>query len=349
MIDSLFIYTVDMLGYAMDNPAPTTIVLISGDRDFAYALSFLRLRRYRVILLTLPNAHISLTAQATVCLDWAVNDGLNASNTVEPAAATVQNKSSLLYAGNQNFPSADTQYTAQTAHIRQSANTENPFLIEQSMKVPRKDSIGKVPGNGFSLSPSVELSAAPRPSSANTSSGGSSKYLTPSVAPESYSSLTLSHTSTVSQSQGGFGHRVTSSTASDASEVTTNPSETSYPKESTGSSLLNTCNQQATIVVPTNNAAPLTAVNVVSHTIPKIFVVLVLYLQKLRGQGQYKPLRSQVAIVIAKGGETYRLAGVQKFSQYIAEAQKAGIVIVGGSEGTAWIALSPSWYLARDA
>ena len=54
----------------MDNSAPSTIILISGDRDFAYALSVLRLRRYRVILVTLPNAHATLTAQASVCFDW---------------------------------------------------------------------------------------------------------------------------------------------------------------------------------------------------------------------------------------------------------------------------------------
>ena len=63
--------SVDMLAYAMDNPAPSTIVLISGDRDFAYALSLLRLRRYRVVLITLPNAHQSLRAQASISFDWA--------------------------------------------------------------------------------------------------------------------------------------------------------------------------------------------------------------------------------------------------------------------------------------
>ncbi|CAA7265191.1 unnamed protein product [Cyclocybe aegerita] len=62
---------VDMLAHAIDNPPPsTTIILISGDRDFAYALSILSLRRYHVVLLTLANAHPSLTMQAAVCYDW---------------------------------------------------------------------------------------------------------------------------------------------------------------------------------------------------------------------------------------------------------------------------------------
>jgi NYN domain len=59
-----------MLAYAIDNAAPSTIVLISGDRDFAYALSILKFRRYRIVLITLPNAHQSLRAQASISYDW---------------------------------------------------------------------------------------------------------------------------------------------------------------------------------------------------------------------------------------------------------------------------------------
>ncbi|KAF7440739.1 hypothetical protein PC9H_001087 [Pleurotus ostreatus] len=63
---------VDMLAYAIDRPAPATIILISGDRDFAYAASVLRLRRYSVVVISLtnPGAHPSLKAQANICLDW---------------------------------------------------------------------------------------------------------------------------------------------------------------------------------------------------------------------------------------------------------------------------------------
>lgn len=59
-----------MLAYAIDTPAPSTIVLVTGDRDFAYGLSILNLRRYRTVLVTLPNAHTSLTFQASMCFDW---------------------------------------------------------------------------------------------------------------------------------------------------------------------------------------------------------------------------------------------------------------------------------------
>ncbi|OSD02824.1 hypothetical protein PYCCODRAFT_309673 [Trametes coccinea BRFM310] len=61
---------VDMLTYAIDNPAPATIILISGDRDFVYAVSVLRLRRYRVVVVAPFTAHDSLKSQATAVLDW---------------------------------------------------------------------------------------------------------------------------------------------------------------------------------------------------------------------------------------------------------------------------------------
>jgi len=51
-------------------------------------------------------------------------------------------------------------------------------------------------------------------------------------------------------------------------------------------------------------------------------------------------------VQIAKNGSTYKAAGVAKFSQYVALAEKQGIVEIGGSEGTAWIALKRDWYNA---
>lgn len=61
---------VDMLAFAIDNEAPATIVLISGDRDFAYAVSMLRLRRYCVVIIAPSTIHDSLKLQASVLIDW---------------------------------------------------------------------------------------------------------------------------------------------------------------------------------------------------------------------------------------------------------------------------------------
>ncbi|KAL0071590.1 hypothetical protein AAF712_001447 [Marasmius tenuissimus] len=66
---------VDMLTFAIDNERDgSTIVLISGDRDFAYPVSILRFRMCQVIVIspTLPGAHLSLRSQASTFLDWTV-------------------------------------------------------------------------------------------------------------------------------------------------------------------------------------------------------------------------------------------------------------------------------------
>lgn len=56
----------------MDNPAPATIILISGDGDFVPAVSLLRLRRYHVVIIapTQNNMHLSMKHQASEVYDW---------------------------------------------------------------------------------------------------------------------------------------------------------------------------------------------------------------------------------------------------------------------------------------
>ncbi|OJA16616.1 hypothetical protein AZE42_10976 [Rhizopogon vesiculosus] len=64
---------VDMLAFALDHhDSPATIILITGDRDCAYAMSTLRLRQYTVVLITPsgPNTPQSLQSQASVVIDW---------------------------------------------------------------------------------------------------------------------------------------------------------------------------------------------------------------------------------------------------------------------------------------
>ncbi|KIP06014.1 hypothetical protein PHLGIDRAFT_24802 [Phlebiopsis gigantea 11061_1 CR5-6] len=61
---------VDILAHAIDCPPPSTVLLISGDRDFSYAVSTMRLRGYRVVLLAPGAAHSSLRSQASVVYEW---------------------------------------------------------------------------------------------------------------------------------------------------------------------------------------------------------------------------------------------------------------------------------------
>jgi len=59
------------MAFINDNPPPATVILISGDRDFAYLLSTVRWRKHNVVLISNSFVtHESLTAQASVAYDW---------------------------------------------------------------------------------------------------------------------------------------------------------------------------------------------------------------------------------------------------------------------------------------
>lgn len=75
------------------------------------------------------------------------------------------------------------------------------------------------------------------------------------------------------------------------------------------------------------------------------FQSLVDVLDSARRMGQVRMLRSHLAIQLTKQNErVYRDAGVTKFKEFAALAKQQGIVELGGSEGSAWISLLPSWH-----
>ncbi|KAK3026919.1 hypothetical protein RJ639_040325 [Escallonia herrerae] len=61
---------VDMLFWAVDNPAPANYLLISGDRDFSNALHQLRMRRYNILLAQPLKASAALVAAAKSVWHW---------------------------------------------------------------------------------------------------------------------------------------------------------------------------------------------------------------------------------------------------------------------------------------
>ncbi|KZT29332.1 DUF537-domain-containing protein, partial [Neolentinus lepideus HHB14362 ss-1] len=60
---------VDMMAFALENQPPATVILITGDSDFAYLVSVLRFRLYRVVLIT-PRTLSTVKTLACVTLDW---------------------------------------------------------------------------------------------------------------------------------------------------------------------------------------------------------------------------------------------------------------------------------------
>ena len=86
-----------MMTYAVDNPPPETVILISGDRDFAYGVSILRLRQYHVVIVapSRNKTHISLTSQAAITLDWD-SEVLGKSLQVPTSGLTMDSRTGML-------------------------------------------------------------------------------------------------------------------------------------------------------------------------------------------------------------------------------------------------------------
>ncbi|KAL2935064.1 Meiosis regulator and mRNA stability factor 1 [Bienertia sinuspersici] len=86
---------VDMLLWAVDNPAPATYLLISGDRDFANALHQLRMRRYTILLAQPTKASVALVAAAKSVWLWTtlVDGGLPRTGNESPPPNNGNNNS----------------------------------------------------------------------------------------------------------------------------------------------------------------------------------------------------------------------------------------------------------------
>ena len=444
--------SVDMLAHAIDNPAPSTIVLISGDRDFAYALSILRLRRYHIVLITLSNAHQSLKAQASLCFNW-ISD---VSGTVDPTSVLHQPTSPLR--GKTSIPATHGRFHSDiknynlsrfpfeepydekpadsvelsnyiqdktkygdmylTSLKRDSSPDFSPPESEPSKRPPAASmasangpgSPGRIIYSPAHLNDSIETPLIMTETEAETShdsnssqslpsSGGNSPKLSPHGAiitsgfhtlrgSTSLPNLVLEHeiatnsiTEPVSWQQtqmifpaepdlrGGFSpspqqqsmYSTKSYSILDDSQVY-DPDLDSVPDSSPASPT------NVATSLPTSSFTPPSSLNRVTTTIPNTaqnskkkkkgkttnptppppvvpdkFKILVQCLKSHRSKGILRPLRTKIAVEIGCNGTTYRQAGVTKFRDYAAIAEKEGIISLGGWQGTAWISLLEPW------
>ncbi|XP_047322598.1 meiosis regulator and mRNA stability factor 1-like [Impatiens glandulifera] len=101
---------VDMLLWAVDNPAPANYLLISGDRDFSNALHQLRMRRYNIILAQPKNASAPLVAAARSVWLWTTlcDGGPPLSKDEANQIVKAQSNSSSVTDTPKNYPSDST-------------------------------------------------------------------------------------------------------------------------------------------------------------------------------------------------------------------------------------------------
>ena len=466
--------SVDMLAHAIDNPAPSTIVLISGDRDFAYPLSILRLRRYHIVLITLSNAHPSLKAQASLCFNWFSD----VSGTVQPTSPR-RGKTSIPPTNDRYHSDIKSynlsRFTFQEPYDEKSANSVE--FINHVQDNPKEGDICLTPRKcdfrpDFSP-PELEPSKR-QPATSMSSTNSRNEIESPArviYSPVASSSHALpnykietpliirtetSHDSNSSQTlpssdgntpkraphgdvvASGFhtlrgstslpnlvlGHEVASATTQPVSSqqtqilppepdlrgFSTSPSpqqqqqqnkysiksdrqlavnQTYDPDGNPNSSPahLNISPTNVATSLPTPSFTPPSSINHTTTTttamptvaaqspkkvkttnptpqpsplpppppppspppppppaaVPDKFKTLVEYLKTYRSKGNVRPLRTQIAVELSRDSTTYRQAGVTKFRDYAAMAEKEGIIELGGWQGTAWIALLEQW------
>ena len=446
-----------MLAHAIDNPAPSTIVLISGDRGFAYALSILRLRRYCIILITLSNAHPSLRAQASLCFNW-ISD---VSGTVDPTSVLHQHTSPRR--GKTSIPPTHNRILSDTKgynlsrspfqepydekpasssvefvnHLQDKAKYRDIFLtppkcdfrpaslppeLEPSKRQPADsmaltnlrngpESLARIIYSPFAssshayLNDSIEASLIMTGGTSNDSNSSqtlpSSGENTPKLAPQgnivasrhislrgstSLPNLVLEHEATYATEPVSFESAMQTEILPAEPDLRRFfPSPQQQSACSTKSYSLSTVNRifdpignpefspaHLNTYLPTNVTTPLPTsapsfrpplvndttlpttaqssvktTNPVQYTtppsVPDKFKILVQCLKSHRSKGILRPLRTHIAEEIACNGTTYRQAGVTKFREYAAMAEKEGIIALGSCQGTAWITLLESW------
>ncbi|KAJ7349496.1 NYN domain-containing protein, partial [Mycena albidolilacea] len=366
---------VDMLAYATDHPAPATLILISGDRDFAYAVSVLRLRRYEVVIISLPlpGAHISLKSQASMWLDWNL-EILGSSSSSEGRA---ESPTALRGAFNLQSPSARRTSYLPTPGTPYSRDPQLPPKNETAAAVSGHQSSASDSGESFSnvalpepkaipssIPASVPSSERPysspglreRPEAARFSAPAYSAAVSPVLKQDNIGAAMASATSTPlaqaadNDAEAMATPSVDETTNSDAplpGALSNEVPENSGPSLSSGLTpsleVSTNANIQAKPTPPSAPAPSSSAQNKkltpspapapstsAQKKIPPVYQTLVDALEKYRAQGTIRPLRSVIAVdIVKKDSKVFQRAGVKKFRQFSALAEKDKIVTLG--------------------
>jgi len=416
-----------MLAHAIDNAAPSTIVLISGDRDFAYALSILRFRRYRIVLITHSNAHQSLRAQASTSFDWV-------SEVLEPVGPTLSNQppsgssSPSSRRGKISSPPArDKFYSDPMGHNRhnppsslfqesyddKSANSvefmssfedETTCTEISSKHDAKRDSLPPYLERQLAAS-SMALNNGPKGparvvhspvASCHTYSNGPRNIQTPLGTVTACNSIFASRTTQaqlrllkalqesrlmetsyhldvlcedpplnhesppLSHQQGSPSPIDATQRPSSVDRMAVDDNHPDSPQSPPANVIAKGPAPTPPLIPPSSALSSSATVSPITQSssanrrqptsstaVPDKFKILIRCLKTQRSRGCLHPLLCNISPEIAQNGTTYRQAGVSTLGEYLVMAEKAGIVELGGSELTAWIALKAPWYNAR--
>lgn len=322
----------DLLAFAIDQPAPATIVLISGDRDFAYPLGILRNRGYEVVLIVPPIGAVPiLEASANVVMSWR-QDVLG----VERNAAG-KPYSSYSHQG----PSTPVKSGPQSTHPAPTASTADKTSFG-ARRLDRRPSIRtmEIFGSLISLLEQLRSEGQKKPLRSHVAArlvsidrnvftrAGATRWAEFAAVAEAANIVTLG-------SAGGPGTEWVA--LKDISLSTIKPSVDL-------NALPSTPNRGKSLVQPSSAPAKGVPVDL------RPFVPLIEICKELTAQGNAKPLCStvaaQIAILERKGKvDTYAMAKVSNWTEYIAAAERAGVARLAQTNhaGVYAVALHPKY------
>ncbi|SPO20212.1 uncharacterized protein UTRI_00605_B [Ustilago trichophora] len=344
----------DLLAYAIDQPAPATVVLISGDRDFAYPLGILRNRGYNVVLVTPPIGAVPiLEASANVVMSWR-----------QDVLGVQTNKDGKSYS---SYSSTGPQTPSKHGHHHNTAGN-------QSSSVPSNNSlsVGKPPGALkhqdrrpsnrtlqlfdplIQLLEQIKKEGNPKPLRSMVAArlvsldrsifvrAGAAKWAEYAAVAEAAGIVKLG-----SSGQTGYEWVALKDSAKAAA------SSISMMQSDSSTSSSGTPNRQK----PAPYNANATTTSTTTTELPaklKPFFPLIEICKEQKSQGNPKPLCSFVGMqlsLLARQGvvDAYALAGVPGWREYIAAAEKAGVArsATTDQEGVLVVELHPKYLYAH--
>jgi len=350
--------TVDMMVNVMDNPAPGTVILITGDRDFAYAISILRMRRYRVVVIVPPNHHSSIRNQASIFLDWDADILSNTNVSIDDIPIHTPSVPANMSA---SLPVQDRDSVSESAVLFQGRSKRTlQHLLAESHALSTND-------KGVALPACISFLSMPvssiHTSDVTTVNSSTHDLRTEAVSPDTMSVLRLSAQLSAQTSLPPlFTNSAPPISISIAEElelvitstyVTLRVLHLLYAFLNVLSLFYKSRTEHTpSVSVPASSltngpcSLPLTkgpmCINICPTTcISSLFVVLVDLLRELAGNAEqvlYSKIRS---ILVKRDPSVYERAGVKKFKQYIQLAVHAGVVIKGGKGTHCWLSLLP--------
>ncbi|KAL4067554.1 NYN domain-containing protein [Scleroderma citrinum] len=336
---------VDMLTFAMDHPPPATVFLITSDRDYAYAVSTLRLRKYRVILIT-PKVTACLEAQASAVVDWSVAlTRLNLTSTIPtPSSKTRTISGGTPVSFGDPIPKTSTAVKpVDTPRLGRKASpppTLNPF------------SNGFIPNTDAELMEALGLSdgdhESPPPFQSNlgTTLHDNGRNILPvpvngdSNVPASAVNA-MNCPNLVPPTELPLDEQSSPAASSEGAQL---------DPEGSSSDVVSTCTSQTSDLssgspASAGAAAQLPPNLATRQQIRAKFLPLIQRLLADRSSGMIRSSRSDVAMAVVKADkDAYQRAGTASFRQYSILAQQFGLVVLGGNSANSWIALHPAWF-----